>query len=132
MFDADKFDLELGAPQIRLRGRIYTGLILSFEEFSPFEQRSMQLDTSEQKKTDPAAWEREFRTFARDYLYAIFPRPPWWAVWRRDPVPLMLRHRGLLQALKSFFHCQARALEVMSGTSPTTAGPDSVPRTAEA
>lgn len=128
MFDADAFDVELGAPRLKIDGRHYTGRILSFEEFAPFEKRSLALDDPEQQK-DRAAWELAFRALARDYLRTVFPAPPWWALWRRDPVPRMLRHPGLLGALQDFFVIQARALKMMVGApSQKTAGSDSAPK----
>lgn len=132
MFDADAFDVELGAPQLKIGGRLYVGRILSFEEFAPFEKRSMELDDPDRQK-DRTAWEAAFKALARDYLREVFPPPPWWAVWRRDPVPTMVTHLGLLKALKSFFETQARALKMMVGaTSQETVGSASAPKTAAA
>lgn len=131
MFNADAFVGELGAPQLKLDGRTYVGRILSFEEFAPFEERSNALDAP--TRTRDERWRAEFQAFAADYLRTIFPRPPWWHFWWRDPVPRMLAHPGLLAGLTDFFGIQARALQkMMGGASPKTAGSDSAPKIAVA
>lgn len=132
MFDADAFDVELGAPRLKIGGRTYVGRILSFEEFAPFEKRSMALDDPAPRQEHPERWKAEFHALAADYLRTVFPAPPWWQFWRQDPVPQMLAHHGLLQGLKDFFEIQARALKLMMGASQKAAGSDSAPRIAAA
>lgn len=121
MFDFDSFEQSLEPPRAQLDGHVYIGRVLSIEEWEPYRARAAELEEAERNgKGDSAA----FTAFAAEYLRAIFPTPPWWKVWVRDPVPRMLTHAGLVKALYDFFAHQARAIALMSGASPT-AGTDS-------
>lgn len=124
MFNADAFAVELGAPQLQLEGRRYLGRVLSFEEFTPFEERFAKLEADFQ--TQPrAAWKAAFNALAADYLHTVFPPPgSWWRrIWWRDPVPRMLAHPGLLRGLRDFFRIQVRAIKLMMGV-PDQKAPD--------
>lgn len=130
-FDGDALLASLKLPTITLKGRTYTGRLLSMPEFLTFRERL----------TGPAAGvagdtiveARRFAALVRDLTVAIYGRGrPWWAVWRPTVAAHLLAMPAAVQveALKSFlqsqmerFEADAERLQPRTGTASETKTP---------
>lgn len=84
MIDADSFlEAMEKPPQIMLRGRIYTGVHLSFEEWERFAPRLIRMHRRE-------LGSREAFGLVYDMLSAAFPHPRW-KFWKLSVAHLVLR-----------------------------------------
>lgn len=106
-YDADAVAASMEAPAVTIRGKTYTGRILSYEEFLPFQAR---LDAFAAGQLD----EKEMMALFREYLEAVFPKkfPSWF---REDTVRVILTHPGVLGIMRSFFQSQVLALAMSLG-----------------
>jgi len=128
--DADKYARALEAPQLRLEGRLYTGRVLSIDEWQPYGTRAqimqdalnVALKKLEQAQTaaDPNRGavvseidklQRNLDDLMRSYFRAVFPQPPRWALWRHDPLPALMQHPSRNAILKAFFGHQVRQIK---------------------
>lgn len=107
LFDADAYAEALAPPRFKYRGRLYTGRPLSEEEWVRFDARVQQAARKEMS-------DAEFTALTRELVDAMFRRP-WWGVWRRRAVDIVMRLPPALRqaAFVSFLEAQARA---MTGT----------------
>lgn len=109
--DADQYAAALEPPRVRIEGRVYSGRVLSIEEWQPYGRRAKELNDAQQAKAEDPSVPAGLDAMAEEYFRAIFPKPPRWMPWRRDPVPALLRHPARLAILKGFFAHQVRQLK---------------------
>lgn len=128
--DADKYSRALESPRLRLEGRVYTGRVLSIDEWQPYGTRAqiMQdalnaaLEKLQKSETGGAVdrslvvseidnLQTSLDDLMRSYFRAVFAKPPGWAFWRRDPVPVLMRHPSRNAILKSFFGHQVTQIK---------------------
>jgi hypothetical protein len=113
----------LERPTFQRGGQFFTGVILSLEEFRPFEPLFFKLD-------EQSLDEEQVRTLIYEYTRAVFPDPrPWWRrIWKKAPATLVSEMSLPLQilAVKRFLACQTSAIPVWLGQSePTVQTPSS-------
>lgn len=99
-FDLDAYLQSLEPPILVIGGKEYKGRVLSILEFAQFQDQIAKL--SESPET--------FKSFASDFLYALFPKNrliPW-----VDPVAVVLNSPGLQQVVESFLDLTIRNLKL--------------------
>lgn len=112
--DADQYAAALEPPRVRIEGRLYSGRVLSIEEWQPYGRRAKELEKAHEANPEDHSVRSGLNAIAEEYFRAIFPAPPWWTPWRRDPVPALLRHPARLAILKGFFAHQVRQLKKLA------------------
>ena len=101
-FNADDYLDSLEHPAVILNGETYTGRILNIEEWLPYSERLRAFAT----KYD----QREWLTFMRDYLKAIFP-PTSFVPWRKPLYKRILDHPLAEAMVTDFLALQAAGLQ---------------------
>lgn len=101
MYDADIVAAAMEVPAVTVNGRVFTGTILSYEEFLPFQEHYDMFIAGELDGIHQVA-------FARDYFEAVMGRRKWF--WQRDPVDEIMQHQNMFGILAYFFVCQIRAM----------------------
>jgi hypothetical protein len=118
--DADRYTASLQPPRVRIDGQVYSGRVLSIQEWQPYGTRARTLETAmdealkakgegetattiQQVDTVVQHYRDELAMLARQYFRAVFPAAPWWAFWRKDPVPKLMLHPARDAILKDFF-----------------------------
>lgn len=108
MFDAKEYMEAVEPPVFRApNGRVYTGRVLSHQEWLPLQRHLNSLQNTHQLTRE------KLYEAARKLTRAMFPKP-WWKVWERSATYHVLRLPpvGLLKALWSFMDAQAPALGI--------------------
>lgn len=129
-FDADAYQSSLTLPTLHLNGRLYTGRLLSLDEYLQFAGR-LSADGAG-IAGDTVRHGATFKALVRDLTTLIYGRGrPWWAFWRPTvaaqllAMPLSVQ----LEALKSFSRSQATKFahdaERVTNTPRTTPTPPS-------
>lgn len=114
MFDARAVMAAYEPPTfVALNGRKYVGQHLSYLEWLPFETRFRALAQGGMNHT-------ELRSLIKDFTRALFPRRPWWNIFRRRATYHILRLPPIpqMQAMWDFMQSQATALGIEVGTLP--------------
>ncbi|HEY4321717.1 MAG TPA: hypothetical protein VGM77_11145 [Gemmatimonadales bacterium] len=109
-FDIDAWQQTTERPSITLRGRTYTGKLLSAEQFLPILARLQSV------ATDPEG----FFAVTRDYLTLIYPRQKW-LTWRPQIVDEIMSQPNAAEIISSFFAIQLAAMS-MTPTDQLTNG----------
>ncbi len=101
MYNADIVAAAMEVPAVTVDGRVFTGTILSYEEFLPFQEQYDMFIAGELEGIHQVA-------FARDYFEAVMGGRKWF--WQKDPVKEIMRHQNMFGILAYFFACQIRAM----------------------
>lgn len=96
--DATALAETVEAPKVKIGRYIYTGRILSIEQWAGFEEQLQRVETM--TVLDQV-------TFAREFLRAVFPKKAL-SIWKPDPVPAILANPKLWDILSDFFASQLR------------------------
>jgi hypothetical protein len=115
-------------PQLSIKGRTYTGRILSLEQFAPFEPYLTRMSDP----TSPMG-ASQIAAFVAVYLRTVFP---WQAryLWQGDPVTHLraLPWGELLEVLQGFFAAQVASMAPTLPTNGRTSARSTAPSSAVA
>jgi hypothetical protein len=117
MFDADAGEL----PQLKVRGRIYTGRLISFDALAKYEPGLLKLGREELSSA-------ELRLLVFRFFRETFPSP-WWKVWDKSVAwhVIKLPLKKQMEAFFHFFHLQRKANVGEAPLQSPTSGSDSPP-----